>query len=128
EDCVSFHDSIQRAEHLFLFFHVLDDGFNNDVAIGKVALTGRPLDAGPRLFGFFRRDARLVRLLCEFRERFLNPGKALIQKLLFLLQHGYVITRGRADLGNARAHQPTTEYAYFFNLHISPSWKMTLTT
>src|SRR5262249_28770700 len=100
-------------EYLLLLFHVLDDGFDDDVAIGECLRLGHALE--PRADLLRRLFQRA--LLGKLGQRFLDPGKALIEKRLLLLQHGHVITGGRADLGDARSHQPAAKHAYFFNNH-----------
>src|ERR1044071_9793807 len=57
EDGVFLYDRIKRREHLLLLIHVLDNGFNNDVAIGQILLAGDALQPGARPLGLFRRNA-----------------------------------------------------------------------
>ncbi len=118
EDRVFLDDGVELRVSLALFGHVLDDGLDDDVAVGKVLHVGGALE--PRLRGrlLLGGDAALFRAaLDQPRERLLDAGKTLVEKLLFLLEHDHVATRCGRDLRDARAHQTTTEYANFFDIH-----------
>ena len=66
----------------------------------------------------FGGDAALFRAaLDQTRQRLLDAGKALVEKLLLLLEHDDVETRGGRHLRDARAHQTTTQNANFFDFH-----------
>src|SRR4029453_6214856 len=68
----------------------------------------------------FGADATLFRrAFSKLRERFLNPGKTLVEILLIYFQHGNVESGHRGNLRNAGTHKPTTKYAYFFDFHIN---------
>ena len=51
------------------------------------------------------------------RQRLLDAGETFVEKFLLLLEHHHVEARGGRDLRDARAHQPTTEYANFLDFH-----------
>ena len=58
--------------------------------------------------------------LDQSRQRLLDAGETLVEELLLLLEHDDVATRGGCDLRDARAHEPTTQYADFFDIHEDP--------
>ena len=51
-------------------------------------------------------------------QRLFDAGETFVEKFLLLLQHHDVAARGRRDLRDARAHQPTTQYSNFLNVHV----------
>ena len=118
EDGVFLDDGVELRVGLALLGHVLDDGLDDDVAVGEVLHVGGALE--PRLRGglLLGGDAALFdAALDETRQRLLDAGKAFVEKLLFLLEHDDVAARGGRDLRDAGAHQSTTEYANFFDFH-----------
>ena len=44
ENRIFLHDAIQRRIHFLLLVHILDDGLDDDVAIGEVGLIGRTFE------------------------------------------------------------------------------------
>ena len=56
--------------------------------------------------------------LHQARQRLLDSGKTLVEKLLLLLQHHHVEARRGRDLRDARAHQPTTQYSNLLDFHV----------
>src|SRR5206468_6342299 len=94
----------------------LDDGFNDDVAIGKVGSLGRALETGANGFRRFFQRA----LLRQLRQRLLNSSKAFIEKFLFDFEDSDTEPRSSRDLGDARAHQAATENADFLDIHTFP--------
>ncbi len=117
KDCVFLHDRVQRGEHLLLFFRILNDGFNNDVAMRQGTTVRRALQ--PRADSL-RRLLQFA-FLGKLGQRFFNPGKTFVEKLLLLLQHRHVIAGSRRNLRNAGPHQATAQYANFLNVHSSIS-------
>ena len=66
----------------------------------------------------FGGDAALLdAALDHARQRLLDAGETFVEKFLLLLEHDDVATRGGRDLRDARAHQPTTEYANLLDFH-----------
>ena len=64
--------------------------------------------------------------LDQARQRLLDSRETLVEKFLLLLQHRHVETRGGRDLRDARAHQSTTQYANFLDVHnFAFPWNMT---
>ncbi len=55
--------------------------------------------------------------LDQTSQRLLDSGKTFVEKLLLLLEHSHVKARHGRDLRDARAHQPTTQYANFLDFH-----------
>src|SRR6185312_14576712 len=100
--------------HFLLLRHVLDDGFDDDVAVGKILALGRAFEPGERVGFLLLGDAALVWwALGKLAQRLLNTGKALVEILLFDFEDGGVESGHGTDLRDARAHQPTTKYANF---------------
>ena len=98
---------------------VLDDGLDDDVAVGEVFHVGGALQA--RLgFGFLLGgDAAFGRTaLDQAGQRFFDAGKTFVEEFLFLLEHHHVAARGGRDLRDARAHQSTTQNSNFLDFHV----------
>ncbi len=79
EDGIFLHDAVERGIHLLLFFHVLDDGFDDDVAVGEVRLVGRALKPGADRVFLLGRDAAFFRTgrSANFASDFSIPAKPL---------------------------------------------------
>src|SRR4029077_7072850 len=104
--------------HLLLFLDLLDDGLNNNVAIGQVRLVGRAFEPRADRVLLLRGDPALLRRsLRNLCQRFLDPGKALVQKLLFPFEHRDRKSSRSANLRNAGPHQPATEYTNLLDVH-----------
>ena len=81
----------------------------DDVAIARSDLLVVPFSrARDRVFLLSRDPALLHRPLGKLRQRFLDPSKALVEILLLDLKHGDVEASHRANLRDARTHQPAT--------------------
>ena len=120
EDGVFLHNAIERSIHFFFRGNALDDGFDDDVAIGQAFLPSRALQPRANLIFLLRRDPALLRRpLGKFAQRLLDSGKSLIQKLLLNFEDGRVESGHRRNLGDARSHKPATENADFFDFHRS---------
>src|SRR5208282_2075716 len=109
KDRLLFDNGVNRRIHLLLFLNVLDDGLNHNVAIGQVSLVSTPLKPG-KSFGLLLRSdsAFLGTALGKLTQRLLNPGKPLVEILLFDFEHGSFKPSSGADLRNTRPHQPAT--------------------
>ncbi len=92
----------------------------DNVAVGQVSLVGRaPKPRADRVF-LLRRDPTLLdRPLGKLRQRFLNPSKPLVEKLLLHFKHSDVESSRSANLRNARPHQPATENSNLLDFHDS---------
>ena len=112
------HDPVNRGIHLLLLFHILDDGLNHNVAIGQVRLVGRAFEPrADRIFLLRRNPALLHRPLGKLRQRFLNPGKPFVEKLLLNLKHSHIKPSRSANLRNARPHQSTAKNTNLLDFH-----------
>ena len=101
KDRIFLHDRVQGRVHLFLLIEILDDGLDDDVAIGEIPFVGGPFQAGPNGLGsFFDRT-----FLGKFGERFFDPGESFVEKLLFDFEHGDMKPGGCRDLCDAGAHE-----------------------
>src|SRR5262249_6130675 len=113
KDCVFLDDGVERRESLLLLSQVLDDGFNDDVAVGQVLRIGGAFEPRTNGLHWLFQSA----LLDKFGERLLNSGKAFIKEFLILLHYSYVVTSSSADLGDAGTHQATAENSNFLDSH-----------
>ena len=118
EDRIFLHDAIERRVHLFLLFHILDDGLDDDVAIGKIGFVRSPLQPRADRVFLLRRDAALLDWsLGKLRQRFLDPGKSFVEIFLLDFEDSHVESGRSANLCDSGTHQTTTEYANFFDFH-----------
>ena len=88
------------------------------VALEPPANVGLLLDGDPALLN------RTFRELCQ---RFIDPGEALVQKLLLNLEHRDLKSSHSANLRYARSHQPTTENSNLLNFHEIPPYQLNST-
>jgi hypothetical protein len=106
-------DGIDGSEHLSFFVEIFDDGFDDEIAIGEILLTGCALQAREdcdRRFGdrAFRR---------EFIEGFADRRETFLNIFLVDFQDGYIEPSRGGYLSDSGTHQAATEHAYFFNFH-----------
>src|SRR5271165_3488665 len=121
EDGVFLDDGVELRVGFALFGHVLDDGLDDDVAVGEVVHAGGAFQPRLRRRSLFCGDAAFVNAAFhQPRKRLLDAGETLIDEFLFLLQHDDIESRRGCNLRDAGAHQTTTEYANFFDFHEDP--------
>src|SRR5207248_3341230 len=83
EDGVALRDLIERGVDFLLGLDVLDDRFDNDVAVSQILAIGRALQPAANLLALFGGDAAfLCRLTDELVQRLLNGSEALVEEAL----------------------------------------------
>ena len=78
ENSIFLHNAIQRRKHFSLLFYVFDDGFNNDVAIGKILKRSRAKQTIASLFLLLGSNRAFVG---KAFERFLDRCESFLQQL-----------------------------------------------
>ena len=114
DDGLGPQDAIQFIENLFLQFHILDGGLDDQIAGSKVSRICSALDAGQGsvhlLLGGFAFGHSPAQGLVD-------AVHALLQELVIDLADHHLVASFGADLDDAGAHQPTADHAYLFDLH-----------
>src|SRR5205085_2724575 len=87
------------------------------VAARKLIAIGAAAQPPADLLRSFRRNAALLRLFGELRQRLLDRSESAIEEFLVSLEHHYIESRGGRGLGDARAHQSTAEHADLLDGH-----------
>ena len=100
---------------------VLDDRFNDDVAVCEIGGFGRAFEPRQNLIFLLRGNAPLLRRpLSKLPQRLANCVKALVEEFLLDFEHSRVESSSRSHLRDSRAHEPTTENANFLDVHTLP--------
>ena len=108
------NDLIEFPEQLHLVGEALDDGLDDQVAVGQLPEVGA--EAQLRADAF---DILVAQLAPEAAalEGLLHPRASGTERLVSGLGHPRAQTAAGADLGDARAHQPGTDDAHGPDLH-----------
>src|SRR5581483_6466374 len=108
------NDRIDGCEHFLFFGNILDDGFDHNVAVGKIFFFRRAFQACSYRIRVFDRS-----FLSELGQGFLDSGKSLVEKSLFHLEDGHVESRSRTHLRNSGTHKSTPKNTNFSDFHTS---------
>jgi len=96
---------VERGEELFLRRHVLDDRFDDEVAILEIVdVSRRPHPAEYRIASR-RVDGAFLE---ELVERLADARHAPLERAAIGLEDDDIAPRGRGDLRDARSHQPAS--------------------
>jgi hypothetical protein len=114
EDRLGLAQLVEPLVGLALEVEVLDDGLDDEVAVGEVFEFGRAAHAAANLPLLLGGDGPL---LGELRQRLLYPGEAALAQLARDFADDDFHPGRRAGLRDARAHQAAAEHAHFPYLH-----------
>ncbi len=103
------------CESLPLDFDVLDDGFDDQVAVFQIRVGSGALQVRERLLAIGSRNLPLGDAVAQEP---VDSAQSLLQHSIVHLEHRSLEAGGRGDLRDARAHQPTAQHTHRLDRHL----------
>ena len=108
--------SVELTIGVLFLFQVLDDCFDNDVAISQLVKRRGAKQTIASLFLLLGSDCSFG---SELFQRLFDSREAFLQQLFRNFAYRRFKARARGRLSNPCAHQPATEHANFLDFHLS---------
>src|SRR5712692_8564828 len=110
-------DFIESGEELPFRGHLLDDGLDHQVGVAEIVDVGGPAKPAANLIADGIGDGPLVHQPLKI---LLDALQAFVHKLGADFANHHPTASLRANLSDARAHQPATRHSHFLNRHVNP--------